>query len=349
MALKERIRRYLQLGRIMSAMLTAGIAIIGAYSTGHVLTPAEFLAFMYLGFWFHAFGGAYNEISDYRLDSLVPELKDKPLVSGAITMHQAVAFVLLTIFAGLIGVAIFFPHRWAILMWSFSYIAAGYYDAKGKYTPMMFEFALGFTFFFWALFGAAAVNPDFFPSITINTIAVAVMIFMFAVYINWGNAMKDAPTDRNLNVPTRAVAWGYEHDQTLTITSPHIIYALAIKASLLLAYALPIIFKYFISPGNIPLLATKNVFMGLDLYTIIFLFFVLPTQIWVVLRALGKHDREWWTNYIVADIFLTWLAFAFMAVMVVGIPGSIFLFVLPLLWFAGATTIIYGKPMRVGL
>ncbi|MDG6221056.1 MAG: UbiA family prenyltransferase, partial [Candidatus Thermoplasmatota archaeon] len=209
MGLGFRLRRYAHLGRIMSAMLTAGIAMVGAYSTGHILTWQEFLVFMWLGFWFHSFGGVYNEYSDYKLDSMVPELKDKPMVSGDISFYQAMAFTMVTIFAGLLALAFFFPHTWAMVFWVLSYFAGGYYDAKGKYTPMMFEWALGFTFFFWALFGAAAVKPDFFDGITVNTIAVSVMIFMYAVYINWGNAMKDAPTDKNLNVPTRAVAWGY--------------------------------------------------------------------------------------------------------------------------------------------
>ncbi|MCD6461713.1 MAG: UbiA prenyltransferase family protein [Thermoplasmata archaeon] len=344
----ERIRRYLQLGRIMSAMLTAGIAIIGAYSTGHVLSPTEFLVFMWLGFWFHAFGGAYNEISDYRLDSMVKELKDKPLVSGAINMTQAVGFTLLTVFAGILALALFYPSPWPIIMWVASYAAAGYYDGKGKYTPYMFELSLGLTFFFWAFFGAAAVNPSFPQGITINTIAVALVIFIFAVYINWGNAMKDAPTDRNLHVPTRAVAWGYDHRQRLGPGSPHILYGLLIKLCLLVSYALPILYPLFTSDKT-HLLPTRPLLFGMDVYTLFFLFFVVPTQIWVVYRAVGRHDRLWWTNYIVADIFLTWLAFSFMTVMVIGIFGSIFMFLLPLLWFAGTTTLMYGKPMRVGL
>ncbi len=343
------LKRYLQLGRVFSAMLTAGIAMVGAYSTGHILTFKEFAIFMWLGFWCHAFGGAYNEIVDFKLDSMVKELKDKPLVSGDLSMGQAFGFTLFTLFAGLLVAAYFFPYKWAILLWGISYICAAYYDAKGKYTPYMFELSLGFIFFFWALFGAAAVNPGFWNGITVNTISVALVIFTFAVYINWGNAMKDAPTDRRLKVPTRAVAWNYMHHQRLWLGSPHILYALFIKAVLLFAYAIPILYHWLIPNGSMVALRGDVLLWGFDFYAALFLLFVIPSQLWIVWRATGRHDRKWWTNYIVADIFLTWLAFSFMTVMVVGIGWSVFLFMLPLLWFAGTTTLMYGRPMRVGL
>ena len=181
MKLMERVRRYAQLGRIFSAMLTAGIAIMGAYSTGYLLSPLEFLAFMWIGFWLHAFGGTYNEIVDFKLDSMVEELKDKPLVSGAISMTNAMNFSILSIFAGLVVVLLVFPSPWAVFMWTVSYAAAWYYDAKGKYTPYMFELSLGLLFFLWAFFGVAAVHPEFLPAITVNTLAIAGTIFMFAV------------------------------------------------------------------------------------------------------------------------------------------------------------------------
>ncbi|MCK4718394.1 MAG: UbiA prenyltransferase family protein, partial [Thermoplasmata archaeon] len=285
---------------------------------------------------------------DYKLDSMVVELKDKPIVSGAVSMSQAIAFTLVTVFAGLIVLAFYFPYTWAIVFWSLSYIWAGHYDAKGKYTAYFFELSLGFTFFFWALFGAAAARPDFFGSLTMNTIAVALVIFCFAVYINWGNAMKDAPTDRKLRVPTRAVVWGYRHKQRLRMSSPHILYAFFIKFWVLLAFSLPILFSRLLS-SPLPILSGPPVLLGLDLYSLFFFAFVVPTQLAIVVRARGRHDRAWWTNYIVMDMFLTWLAFAFMAVMVVGVWWSAFLFLLPLLWFAGTTTAIYGRPMRVGL
>ncbi|MDG6221079.1 MAG: hypothetical protein QCI38_06480, partial [Candidatus Thermoplasmatota archaeon] len=151
----------------------------------------------------------------------------------------------------------------------------------------------------------------------------------------------------------------YAFGQKLKWTSSHIVYALVIKLCLLFAFALPILTSkilpmmgYNISgittlTGE-PLLALP-LLGDVDLYTLFFLFLVIPTQLFMVVRARGVHEREWWTKYIVIDIFFTWLAFAFMTVMVVDVLWSIFLFLLPFIWFAGTTTIMYGKPMRVGL
>jgi len=342
------IRNYMQLGRVFSAMLTAGIAIIGAYSTGHVLTPSEFMAFMWLGFWFHAFGGSYNELCDIELDSMVDELNKKPLVSGAVSKIQAMSFILMTVFLGALVLGFMFPNLFAILFWVLSYSTAAYYDARGKYTPYMFELSLGLCFLLWALFGALAVSENLHSSLTINTLAVSLVIFVFAVYINWGNAMKDAPTDRTLKVPTRAVVWGYNHDKKLGFWSPHVLYALLIKLVLITAFSLPLLARYFYF-DFIPTLASKPVLFSLDIYSLLFILYVIPSQIWIVVRARGRHDREWWTDYIVADIFLTWFAFSFMVVSLVGVLWSLALFCLPFVWFLATTTMIYGKPMRVGL
>ena len=161
--------------------------------------------------------------------------------------------------------------------------------------------------------------------------------------------MNHAPTDRRLKVPTRAVAWNYRHSQRLWLGSSHILYALAIKALLIISYALPILYVWMFPESGMTVLRGEPILWNLDTYAAFFLFFVIPTQFWIVFRAIGTHDRKWWTKYIVVDIFLTWLAFSFMAVMVVGAPWSIFLFLLPLLWFAGTTRLMYGRSMRVGL
>ena len=82
----QRVKRYLELGRTFSAMLTAGAAILGAYSVGVAVQWWQILVFLAIGFFSHAFGCALNEICDYELDKKVPEIAHKPLVKGDITM-----------------------------------------------------------------------------------------------------------------------------------------------------------------------------------------------------------------------------------------------------------------------
>ncbi|RLF47503.1 MAG: hypothetical protein DRN20_05865 [Thermoplasmata archaeon] len=335
-----RVRTYLMLGRVMSAMLTAGIAVVGSCSSTTMPTLKDFIGFLILGFFFHAFGGAFNEICDYELDSLVPEISHKPLVSGKVTMKGAFAFVLLTIFAPLIALAYFFPKPMAIVFFALSYAMAAYYDYKGKYTPMAFELALGATFFLWAYFGAFATGRP-----TPLTAVVATFIFLFAVYINWGNAMKDVETDRMLKVPTRPVVWGYRHHHKITIRDPNAQYAIAIKGAQFATYLMPFIF-YLYFPQQFQF---RHIYYSLPLYVWIFIIIGIPTQGYVIYKIFGRHTRVEWTDYIVMDIMLTWFLFPFLVVDKIGVLYALGLFFLPFLWFMLVVYALYGTFMRPGL
>jgi len=335
------VKRYFQLGRVFSAMLTAGIAIVGAYSTGYELTLVQFLAFMVMGFTGHAFGGTMNEIIDLELDSMVPELKDKPLVSGDISVNAAYAYALALLFTGYIVMGFVFPSWDAMLLFTISHIAAWYYAYRGKYAPYQFELSLGWLFGFWAIFGAVAVAH----TITPWTLVTAGAIFVFAVFINYGNAMKDVETDRLLKVPTRAVAWRYEHRNVLDWHDRNARYGAWIKFFLLAFFFIPILFHYM-DWGYFQL---QRTFMGIPVYLLAFLLVVLPTQLWVMKMIPGRHGRKYWTRFIVKDLMVTWLAFSLIIIDLVGIGLSLFIFFLPFIWFAGSTLLLYGRFMRVGL
>jgi len=334
-------RRYAQLGRIFSGMLTAGIAVVGAYSTGVAPTWIEFAAFLFIGVMAHAFGGALNEIYDYELDSLVPELQDKPLVSGDISLKKAWLFSIGLLVAGLVVSVLVFPAPLAVVMFLVSHVGAWYYAYAGKYTPMAFELSLGLLFFLWAIYGAICVAS----TVTPMTFVVAGFIFFFAVFINWGNAVKDVHTDRKLKVPTRAVAWGYEHSQKLTLRDPNAAYGVVIKACLLSFFGIPLLFEVLGWPG----FTFRYYVLGVPFYFIFFIIFGLPTQLWIIKKIMGVHDREYWKKFIVADIFITWLIYPFLVVDQAGILMAAFLFIMPFLWFAGTTRLMYGGTMKLGL
>lgn len=356
MALLGRVKRYLELGRTFSGMLTAGAAILGAYSVGAEVYWWHILVFMAVGFFSHAFGCALNEICDYELDKKVPEISHKPLVKGDITMVQAFSFTLLCIFASYILVIWFFPYKSTLIFFTLANVFAAAYSLKGKYTPWAYDFTLGMGLFFYVLYGAAAVGGFHSIMEILNypmAIVAALIIFLFEVFIQWGNAVKDVETDKLLNVPTRAVAWGYRHQDTIGIHDPNMLYGVLIKMGLISMFLAPFLLD---SSGVVDFNFTF-IYAGVPVYLLIFLLIGLPTQLYSILKMLGKHTREGYISFIVKDGVLTWLACPFLVIdsfvllygLWLGFLGAIGLFLLPFFWFLMLTTIIYGTPMRPGL
>ncbi len=344
----NRVKRYFELGRVFSAMLTAGAAILGAYSVGVVVEWWQIIVFLAVGFFSHAFGCALNEICDYELDKKVPEISHKPLVKGDITMVQAFSFTLFCLFVSYGFVIWFFPHMPTLIFFTMANIFAAAYDLKGKYVPWAYDLTLAIGLFFYVLFGAAAVGELSLLRDILNypmVIVAAIIILLFEVFIQWGNAVKDVETDRLLKVPTRAVVWGYSHEQSLGGRDRNLLYGVLIKHFLISMFLLPFILDNF---GAVDF-NFKLYLYGLPLYLVIFLIIGLPTQLYSIYKMLGRHTRSEYVHFIVKDGVLTWLVCPFLVVDNIGILGAIGLFLLPSIWFLFITTLLYKTPMRPGL
>ena len=344
----QRVKRYFELGRVFSAMLTAGAAILGAYSVGVVIEWWQILIFLTVGFFSHAFGCAINEICDYELDSKVPEISHKPLIKGDISMVQGFSFTLFCLFASYALVIWFFPNRTTLIFFTLANIFAAAYSIKGKYTPWAYDVTLALGLFFYVLYGASAVGD--FGSIRETliypmAIVAAFIIFLFEVFIQWGNAVKDVETDRLLKVPTRAVVWGYKLEDNLGIKDPNLVYGVILKLLLIAAFLSP----FLLDGIGVVDFGFRFYMFGLPLYLVIFLILGVPAQLYSIFRMLGRHTRSGYIRFIVADGVLTWLACPFLVVDNIGILGAIGLFLLPSIWFLFITTFLYGTPMRPGL
>ncbi|UCE36922.1 MAG: UbiA prenyltransferase family protein [Thermoplasmata archaeon] len=346
--LARRVKRYFELGRVFSAMLTAGAAILGAYSVGVVVHWWQIVVFCAVGFFSHAFGCALNEICDYELDKKVPEISHKPLVKGDISLVQGFSFTLFCIFVSYVLVIWFFPNRTTLIFFTLANVFAAAYSLKGKYTPWAYDVTLAIGLFFYVLYGASAVGE--FGGIRETllypmAIVAAIIIFLFEVFIQWGNAVKDVETDRLLNVPTRAVVWGYTHDQNLGLRDKNLLFGVIIKYFLIVMFLVPFLLD---SIGVVNFEFTLY-FYGLPLYLVIFLVIGLPSQLYSIYKMIGRHTRSSYIGFIVKDGVLTWLACPFLVVDNIGILGAIGLFLLPSIWFLFITTMLYRTPMRPGL
>ena len=90
MALKK-FKAYMDLGRVQGVSLTAGVALIGAYTSTGSVEPMDWFYFTVIAFFAHMAGASFHEYCDMKLDVTVDTLKDKPLVSGSISPKTALS------------------------------------------------------------------------------------------------------------------------------------------------------------------------------------------------------------------------------------------------------------------
>ena len=82
------IREYLKIARSFNSFLTGIAPVMGAIAMGKFQLFHLFILFL-IGFFGHTFGFVLNDIIDFEIDKRNKELKDRPLISGTISMAKA--------------------------------------------------------------------------------------------------------------------------------------------------------------------------------------------------------------------------------------------------------------------
>jgi 4-hydroxybenzoate polyprenyltransferase len=100
-------------------------------------------------------GCTYNDIVDRDFDARVARTADRPIPSGAVSLRQAIAFLLLQLFLGLAVLLTF--NRPAIILGVLSLLLVFTYPLMKRITWWP-QFFLGLAFNWGALMGYAAVN-----------------------------------------------------------------------------------------------------------------------------------------------------------------------------------------------
>ncbi|EMR75017.1 hypothetical protein MBGDF03_00506 [Thermoplasmatales archaeon SCGC AB-540-F20] len=204
------------------------------------------------------------------------------------------------------------------------------YDIKGKYTPWLYEFTLGTAYFFMVFYGASI--PGGLQSITPLTWVIAIIIFFETNMTIWMAGLKDVKTDLHTKIPTRAVIWNYNHEQPLTLKDKNFIFGSFVKIAILLTFSIPFIYDVLYPP----------IFQVNTTYFYIFLIIGIGSQLFLIYKLLGRHDREQWTKMVVLDIAITLLLAPLIIYHEVGIVGVLALFLGPILWQFLLNYIIYG-------
>jgi len=200
------IKAYLKLSRSFNAGLTGIAPVLGALSAGEDNLLNLFMLFL-VGFFGHSYGFALNDIIDYRIDRLSPELKERPLVKKEIGIKEAWIFAIsMLIISLIIGIYISFLYSRfsALIFLSLSAISITIYDAISKKYPAMDIFvALGI--FFLIIFGAYVVKDEISNLTWIVTILGTLQV-LFMQFIAGG--LKDAEHDYIGKAKTLAIKLG---------------------------------------------------------------------------------------------------------------------------------------------
>ena len=204
-----KLREYLKLARSFNAVLTGVSPVMGAIAMGG--NDIFLLALLFLvGFLGHTFGFVLNDIIDYKIDKSSKEIRDRPLVSGTISVHNAWTFALASmigafVIAGYIAVSTSNYAPLIVLFISAAFIA--FYDAISKKFPFTDIFvALGI--FFLVLYGSATVVESL-EHITYLAWIVCVLASIQVLFMQIvAGGMKDIENDFKKGAKTAAIKLG---------------------------------------------------------------------------------------------------------------------------------------------
>jgi 4-hydroxybenzoate polyprenyltransferase len=275
----------MDIGRIQGVSSTAVIAILGAYTSTGTPSPVDWLKFLIVSALCHFSAASMNEYCDKELDSKVKELSNKPMVKGILTGNEALSFSIFTLFAGIIAAIYFFPKPPALIILLFSGMILFSYDLVGKKIFLWYEVALSIGLSLYVLFGIYAIGEP-----TPISWIVFIFIFIYSLFGQWENEMKDVDADRILKIPSFAVLSGYTITKKLTLHDPILLYGIAVKVILNIIYLLPFILG-----------------MTTGTYLYIFLFIGLPAQTFIIYHLFGEHTRKDFIKIMMIDLAVTWI------------------------------------------
>ena len=297
-----KFRAFMDVGRVQGVGVTAAIAILGSLTASAGPGLVDLFWLVVISIFAHMGGAALNELWDRRLDSAVPELARKPLVSGAVSTSEAKVLIAVATPLSLVLAAIIFgiPAFIAILI---ATLWMHWYCTAGKRTFIVNDFSQCVGFGAYALFGTLSVGSP--TMLTWPLVGVVATLNLFA---QWGNSLKDADYDRRFGIPSLAVRTGVSSVRGLGWRHPYFIYGIAIKSAFLFFCTLPILI------ADAPL-AYVFIVVGLG----------YPVQYFTLHEFLGPKTRSRYVKLLLGDLLLSYPAAAAISILNAGLTGLLLL------------------------
>lgn len=204
-----KLREYAKLIRSFNAGLTGIAPVLGALSMGVQDLLVLFILFI-IGFLSHIYGFVLNDCIDIPIDKCSPELAERPLVSGTISLRAAA-----TLAVSAMGVSwlfcIVFLTPVAFVALVIGDLFATVYNMVSKRAPGM-DWLVAGAVFFLILTGACSCIHTI-NELTLLAYIVATIGFLQVMFMNAINGgLKDIDHDSTANAKTLAVALGVKVD-----------------------------------------------------------------------------------------------------------------------------------------
>ena len=324
----HRIVEYAKLLRLPGLGGLAIPTVFGALSVGMYDLYSLVILFV-IGALSAIYGFVLNDYADVQLDSLIPELKDKPLVKGAISLKTAVAVCVFSI------ILVFF---FTFLLWKgetladHRFVAIGclvlagllgsVYNLYGK-KIIASDFLVSTSMSLVFLFGALSFSED----LGILSWAIFFLTFNQTLHMNAvEGGLKDADHDYLMGVKNIALLLGTKVKDT-TIFIPFLFKALGMGIRLfsVILVFLPFLFGIDFYLWQIPLLvALCSVILFIELRLL-------------YRRVFHRTDIR---KLIAGATFLRYIVVPIMLLGPIGIIRSSILVFLPIVWYVVFTPIL---------
>jgi len=325
----NRIRDYLRLGRIHSAVLAGLAPVCATIVLGISLPLSHYLELFLIGFLFHVYLFILNEVQDVKIDKTSNDLKDKPLVDGSISIKSARAIVFSSAFIIILFSFVFFYDNALILIIIslIAFLLGWLYDSFGKKIPHA-DYSIALMLFFVALYGPFSVTNNI-PNLAYIIAAIA---FIQVLFQNIVAGLKDVDHDfmaGGLSTPLRL---GVRVEKERFIVSKRFIaYIFTLKTIHVSLILLPFVYNFIeYEPWQL------FVVLLLIFFTVVFMarfLFIKMFQREKIMRAIGFHEM-----FIFMTIPIILYGF-------IGYVATLFLLVLPVLWLGVFLVIMYGRLM----
>jgi len=325
----KKIKNYLKLARIHSAVLSGVAPVCIAASTGLNVTIFHYIELFIIGLLVHTYFFVLNEIRDIEFDKKSKDLSQKPLLDGSINIKQAYYLVILSVVLVLFLTFIFFYDRLYILLIVSlaAFLFGGLYDVYGKKLPHA-DYLTALTVFFMALYGGFSVTTElgFFSYIII-------LLAFFQMLINNIIAgLKDVDHDFIAGGLSTPIRMGVKVEGEFFLVSKRFF---AYITSLKIVH---------ISLTILPFTLNLIVYENWQVYMVLILIFIAVVFM-IRFLTIKKFEREKIMRAIGFHEMFAFMVIPFMLYGLIGTLATLFLVIFPAIWLGIFLIIMYDRLM----
>ena len=242
--LAEMIREYLKLARSFNAVLTGVSPVMGAVSMQESNLFFLFILFI-IGFFGHSYGFVLNDILDYNIDKDSTEIRDRPLISGTISIKNAWVFAIISLLIPfIIALYISFTtnNYFSIIILLFSAVFITIYDLISKKIPFM-DIFVSIAIFLFILYGVSTQVTSF-SEIPVISWLVCILGAMQVLYMQIvAGGLKDIENDYEKGAKTGAIKLGVRvKNSILYVSKKFKIVAFGIQTINIILVFIPFVF-----------------------------------------------------------------------------------------------------------